>query len=194
MQYFQLGPCPREDYTDDWRFDAYDYLNKKGFDGVVITPTNKNYQKLTGDALHQQTEWEHKAMSKASCIVFWIPRSEEHPAYTTNIEFGEWFQKKGVITGMPDNAIKNDYLKKRLEALNIPYYITLESTLEAALDSLKFNSDISNMFFTSDTHFNQERTLELSKRPFFNLIEMDLTMISNWNKLVTIKDTVIHAR
>lgn len=140
MLYFQLGPCPRKDYKDDWRFDAFDYLNKKGFNGVVITPTNKNYQKLKGDALHQQTDWEHEAMSKASCIVFWIDRSEEHPAFTTNIEFGEWFQKAGIVVGMPDKAIKNDYLKKRMDSLNIPYYKTLETTLNAALKKLKFNS------------------------------------------------------
>lgn len=132
-------------------------------------------------------------MSKCSCLVFWIDRSEKHPGLTTNIEFGEWFKKKGIVIGMPDKAIKNEYLKIRLDTLKIPYYTTLEDTLNAALKHLKFKIDTEDLYFTSDTHFNQQRTLELSKRPFPNLKEMDLTMMSNWNKLVTIKDTVIHA-
>ena len=49
------------------------------------------------------------------------------------------------------------------------------------------------MFFTSDTHFGQQRTLELSRRPFIDINEMDFTLISNWNKNVTMNDIVIHA-
>ena len=45
-------------------------------------------------------------------------------------------------------------------------------------------------WFLSDTHFSQQRTLELSKRPFNTVEEMDLTMISNWNKNVRMNDTV----
>lgn len=47
-------------------------------------------------------------------------------------------------------------------------------------------------YFTSDTHFGSERTLELSKRPFASVKEMDDTMISNWNKIVTNNDYVYH--
>ena len=49
------------------------------------------------------------------------------------------------------------------------------------------------MFFTSDTHFGQQRTLELSRRPFVDINEMDFTLISNWNKNVTMNDIVVHA-
>lgn len=51
----------------------------------------------------------------------------------------------------------------------------------------------SNTWFTSDTHFSQQRTLELSRRPFIDVNQMDLTMISNWNKKVTMNDIVFHA-
>lgn len=47
-------------------------------------------------------------------------------------------------------------------------------------------------FITSDTHFGAERTLELSKRPFRDVDEMDFALISNWNKKVRSKDGVIH--
>ena len=48
------------------------------------------------------------------------------------------------------------------------------------------------MFFTSDTHFSQERAMELSKRPFKNVREMDWTMIDRWNSVVGPNDTVYH--
>lgn len=47
-------------------------------------------------------------------------------------------------------------------------------------------------FFTSDSHFGQERTLKMSKRPFESVEEMDKTLIDNWNKTVTKDDIVFH--
>lgn len=48
------------------------------------------------------------------------------------------------------------------------------------------------IYFTSDTHFGQERTLVLSKRPFVNVEEMDRTIINNWNTIVKDDDIVFH--
>jgi calcineurin-like phosphoesterase family protein len=48
-------------------------------------------------------------------------------------------------------------------------------------------------YFTADTHFGQERTLQLSRRPFVGVEEMDLTMVSNWNKRVPESGIVYHA-
>ncbi len=48
------------------------------------------------------------------------------------------------------------------------------------------------MFYTSDTHFGAQRTLELSDRPFKNVSEMDSKIISNWNEVVTNEDRVMH--
>ncbi len=48
------------------------------------------------------------------------------------------------------------------------------------------------LFFTSDTHFSQQRVLELSKRPFKNVTEMDSTIIDNWNNAVDHDDIVYH--
>lgn len=187
---FLAGPCPRKDYSDDWRFEAYDLLEKIGFTGTVLTPTNENYQKIVGtDALGQQTWWEHTAMSTATAIVFWIPRSKEHPARTTNIEFGEWFKKPNTFFGWPKNAEHNEYLAVRLKENGKKYESTLYKTLKNAVDATKRKG---TMYFTSDTHFSQERTLNYSRRPFVNVDEMDLEMISNWNKNVTMQDTVVH--
>lgn len=51
---------------------------------------------------------------------------------------------------------------------------------------------MSKIWFTSDTHFGSKRTLELSKRPFETVNEMDSTIIDNWNSVVGINDTVFH--
>lgn len=51
---------------------------------------------------------------------------------------------------------------------------------------------MSKIWFTSDTHFKSERTLQLSKRPFDSVMEMDNTIINNWNSLIDKNDTVYH--
>ena len=193
---FLAGPCPRKDYSNDWRNKAFEILEKLGFDGNVITPTNDRFpelrEKYGKEALRIQTEWETIAMKKASAIVFWVDRHIEagFPAFTTNIEFGDWYNKPGVYCGFPDDAEKNDYLKLRLEQEKIEYWTDLEQMLTAVVNKLNGKS---NTWFTSDTHFSQQRTLELSRRPFIDVNQMDLTMISNWNKKVTMNDIVFHA-
>lgn len=47
-------------------------------------------------------------------------------------------------------------------------------------------------WFTSDTHFNHKRTLELSRRPFRNVEEMNEVLIENWNHVVGKDDVVFH--
>lgn len=47
-------------------------------------------------------------------------------------------------------------------------------------------------WFTADTHFGHERTMELSKRPFKTTDQMDADIIRNWNINVGENDTVYH--
>lgn len=48
------------------------------------------------------------------------------------------------------------------------------------------------LYFTSDTHFGSQRTLELSKRPFASVEEMDKTIIENFNKILKPDDVLYH--
>lgn len=48
------------------------------------------------------------------------------------------------------------------------------------------------IYFTSDTHFNQQRTLELSRRPFDSVEHMNKVLVENWNNMVKPEDTVYH--
>ena len=47
-----------------------------------------------------------------------------------------------------------------------------------------------SIFFTSDLHFNAQRTIDISKRPFKTPDELNKTLIKNWNETVTKDDTV----
>lgn len=57
---------------------------------------------------------------------------------------------------------------------------------------------MSNLFFVSDTHFNHANILTFTNfdgskvRPFTSLVEMNETLVSNWNKKVGKNDTVWH--
>lgn len=48
------------------------------------------------------------------------------------------------------------------------------------------------IFFTADTHFGHQRTLELSRRPFVNILKMNQYLEANWNNVVNQNDTVYH--
>jgi calcineurin-like phosphoesterase family protein len=47
-------------------------------------------------------------------------------------------------------------------------------------------------FFTSDHHFGHKRIIELAKRPFTSVDEMDEYMIVRWNDRVKPGDTIYH--
>ena len=49
-----------------------------------------------------------------------------------------------------------------------------------------------NLFFTSDTHFGDHRTLNIHKRPFTSVTEMDALLVANWNAAVGEEDEVWH--
>jgi len=193
---FLAGPCPREkdDFKNDWRNQAFEILKDIGFTGTVITPTNQDYQdyrKHDHNALTVQTKWEYETMKKCSALVFWIDRSDKHPAMTTNIEIGDWYDREGVYVGWPKDAPKNDYIEIRLKMRKEKrIYNDLREMLKQVVDDLNRPAQ---MFFTSDTHFGQEATRKHSRRPFVDAHDMDLGLISNWNKRVTMNDTVVHA-
>jgi calcineurin-like phosphoesterase family protein len=48
------------------------------------------------------------------------------------------------------------------------------------------------VFFTSDTHFGDHRVLNISRRPFRSVAEMDAAMLERWNALVAAEDEVWH--
>lgn len=109
---FLAGPTPRSKDIISWRKEAINILEQLNFNGIVYVPecefTRSGFDYTT------QVEWEWEAMKAADIIVFWIPRSEELPGFTTNVEFGYWLAKNKykVYYGRPADSIKNKYLDK----------------------------------------------------------------------------------
>lgn len=189
---FLAGPCPRENYREtDWREKTYDIFENLGFDGYVLNPTNENYNADDPDALKKQTDWEYEAMHKASAIIFNLDRTKEHPGMTTCVEIADYWHGPGLYVYMPDDnkMTPNRYIRIHCEKRGIPIYNTLEDCYAAVVRDLDRPG---KTWFTSDTHFGQERTLNLSKRPFGTVKEMDLELISNWNKRIRKNDIVYH--
>lgn len=189
---FLAGPCPREDYekNDVWRKEAYSIFEDIGFKGDILNPTNKNYMLMKD--LTKQTDWENEAMHKASAIIFYLERTEKNPGFTSNVEIGMWLKSNNIFVCIPDDSRKknaNAYIRIKCDQAGIPVFNTLEETIIAVDEKLN-NKDNPKKWFLSDTHFSQQRTLDFSKRPFRNVKEMDLELISNWNKTVNVNDDV----
>ena len=48
------------------------------------------------------------------------------------------------------------------------------------------------IFFTSDSHFGDHRTINIWKRPFASVAEMDAALLTAWNQAVGPEDEVWH--
>lgn len=150
---------------------------------------------------NQQVTWESKYLNLSDVIVFWIPKEYEKIegrdyGQTTRIELGEWACKtnyKKIIVGIDDSFTSKRYIKKRLlDDYGIEVLDTYKEVLKQTKETIKELQKNHEIYYTSDTHYGSERALELSKRPFRNVIDMDNTMMLNWNSIVKPLDTVYH--
>ena len=195
---FLAGPTHRVKEGDTapvyrWRKEAVNFLEERGFKGVVYIPEWVEDKKPENWTYSRQVDWERKAMSMSKVILFWIPRSEDLPGFTTNIEFGEWLNSGKIVIGAPPNTPNIRYIVERCDRASVQWADSLSDCIHNALTILKELTDpLTDLFFTADTHFGEERTLELSKRPFSSVEEMDWEIVKQWNGLVTEKDTVYH--
>ena len=131
---FLAGPTSRDPQELSWRPAALYYLNYLGFNGRVFVPEPK--PGLSWDwGFEEQVEWEERHLIRASKIVFWIPRSEKMPGYTTNIEFGRWSCFGKIFVGWPENSLKMRYIAYYVKKLMIPSAHTLYDTLSLAVKS-----------------------------------------------------------
>ena len=70
---FLAGPTPRGENAKSWRTEACKILEELGFDGIVYVPEYSTW-KPKGDYV-DQAQWERDALSNASVIAFWVPRT-----------------------------------------------------------------------------------------------------------------------
>ena len=129
---FLAGPTPRSRDTKSWRPEALRILEAKGYDGVVFVPETADGAWKA--SYQEQIDWETEGLNRADCILFWVPRDLTNlPAFTTNIEFGEWHKSGKIVFGAPEGAAKVAYLFAKAERMNVPTAKTLEATINAAL-------------------------------------------------------------
>ena len=186
---FLAGPCPRHG-EDDWRDDFSKKLLNKGFDGYIINPTNRNWNDDDPNYYHKQCKWEQDMMKMSSLVVFCIDRNDKHPGLTTNIEFGIWCKRPNdIVVYIPPKSENCGYIQHECKFGGIPLFDKENDLIDFILK--RFNRR-TKTFFTSDTHLGAMRTLELSKRPFKDVNDMDMQIVSNWNKKITMNDVVYH--
>ena len=161
-----------------------------------LSPRRKSYEKFDWN---EQFDWETKMLRSSDIVLFWIPEEKESIpgrdyAQTTRTEIGEYLAlgKKiffGCYSGWPGER----YILEKLKDYNqssVPGR-SLEDLIER-VDTYINSGEEPKIFFTSDTHFGSLRTLELSRRPFKSINEMDWTTIRKWNNLVRPCDIVYH--
>jgi hypothetical protein len=108
LSLFLAGPTPRAGGPESWRPQAIQLLEELGFDGTVYIP-----EPVDGDwasSYDDQVGWEYDALHASTLVVFWVPRSELLPGFTTNVEFGYWLCSGKIRYGRPAEAMKNRYL------------------------------------------------------------------------------------
>lgn len=151
---FLAGPTVRghQPHLTSWRFDAIEEFKKQGYKGALIIPEFTS--KTESDKGKTWVPlWEYNGLKKADCILFWIPRTRELIALTTNMEFGYWQAREPqkMIYGRPDDAYRMGYLDimwTTVASENNQYssviYNTLEDTIKASIESSykRFNYSI----------------------------------------------------
>jgi hypothetical protein len=130
---FLAGPTPRSPEVESWRPEALKKLAELNFTGEVLIPEASDWS--AHDSYDTQVHWEWEALKQASVIVFWVPREiATMPAFTTNVEFGDWVKSGKVIFGAPADAPKMNYLRMLAKKYNVPCFDTLDETLQAAVE------------------------------------------------------------
>lgn len=148
---FLAGPTVRgnQPHLTSWRFDAIEEFEKQGFRGDLIIPEFTS--KTESDKGKEWVPlWEYNGLKKADCIMFWIPRTRELIALTTNMEFGYWQSREPqkMVYGRPDDAYRMGYLDimwKAVASENKQYFPAIYNSLE---------STVSASIFKAYQHFN----------------------------------------
>lgn len=131
---FLAGPTPREKGVLDWREEAVELLADLGYDGVVFLPVPRD-SNWTKDYDHQ-VSWELQNLDRADQIVFWVPRSDDLPGFTTNVEYGRYFDSGRAVLGYPKDAPKMRYLSALGREEYVPEAHTLAGTLTFAINNI----------------------------------------------------------
>lgn len=136
---FLAGPTVRgnQPHLTSWRFAAIAEFAKQNFNGTLIVPEFTSRTESDKGVLWIPL-WEFEWLKRATCIMFWIPRTWELIGLTTNFEIGYWLAKcpEKVVYGRPDEAYRIQYVDIMWQADtgNMPICNTLEDTVKMAIE------------------------------------------------------------
>ncbi|HJV32830.1 MAG TPA: nucleoside 2-deoxyribosyltransferase domain-containing protein [Patescibacteria group bacterium] len=149
---FLAGPTPRGDGTPSWRPEALRILEELGYDGVVLVPEDRDVNgcAITPETYEPQILWEDEGLNRADVVIFWVARDlslvpkkkpvdrdeMKMPAFTTNIEWGEYFDSGKVALGYPKETPKVGYFRTKAKWLKLPIAHDLRGTVERALEMI----------------------------------------------------------
>lgn len=187
---FLAGPIQG---VHDWQSEI-----AKEFESLDITFFSPRRSEFETFDYTEQVQWESEHLRYADLIVFCIPPKDydvvgRYYAQTTIYELSEWLNKgKDILLYIDTSYPLFRYIQKRNSDRVIYNFNEIKDKIREKYQA--FSERSPKIFFTSDTHFNQQRTLELShdRRVFKNLDDMNNTLITNWNNIVTNKDIVYH--
>lgn len=131
---FLAGPTPRDMITPSWRPDAITHLKNHQFSGTVFVPEHE--VRMPNIDYTNQTEWENSCLISSYVILFWIPRNlTTLPGFTTNVEFGRFYENHTTLYGRPDKAPHTRYLDWLYTKFNTgnKIYDNLEDLIVAAI-------------------------------------------------------------
>ncbi|MFC3492533.1 nucleoside 2-deoxyribosyltransferase domain-containing protein [Glycomyces rhizosphaerae] len=131
---FLAGPLPRSAEVPAWNREAVALLRERWRqEGRLVVFTPELREGVLADYTGQ-VEWEHRWLHAADVILFWVPRDlDTMPAFTTNIEWGAWYDSGKVVFGAPVGAPKNEYLLHLAASSGVPVADTLGGAADAAL-------------------------------------------------------------
>lgn len=157
---FLAGPTVRgnQPHLTSWRFEAINEFERQGFKGDLIVP-EFTIRKESDKGKEWVPLWEYNGLKKADCIMFWIPRTRELIALTTNMEFGYWQgrEPQKIIYGRPDDAYRMGYLDimwKTVAGENRQYLPTIYSSLESTI-SASINKSYENFNASTPKHVKE---------------------------------------
>lgn len=140
---FLAGPSLREDQEGtSWRGEAIRTIKALKISPVIYVPEYRPVALKYGGrgvepegwTFEKQVEWEIKCLTLARTILFWVPRSDKLPGFTTNIEFGEWLHSDKIVIGWPEDAINMRYMYHRCRMRGMHVHKRLETLCREAID------------------------------------------------------------
>jgi hypothetical protein len=99
-------------------------------------PEPKNRTESHFDFLGQ-VDWEERCLHLADVVMFWMPRDlAVLPGFTSNVEWGMWYDSGRVVLGAPPDAPKNRYILHYASKNSVPVSTALEGVVDATIEYL----------------------------------------------------------